>query len=102
MPQHEALLRQGRFEAAALQGAIAEINSLLAQYAPPRSGEKRNELPDWPVVLRLVETGHMSRPGTAFYSGWAWAGASCFCSSFCKVFSRSASTDSAACDHNTV
>jgi uncharacterized membrane protein len=48
----EALLRQGRFEAAALQG-VAEVSGLLALHAPPRSSEKRNELPDWPVVLRL-------------------------------------------------
>ena len=48
----EALLRQGRFEAAALHG-VAEVSRLLAPHAPARSGEKRNELPDWPVVLRM-------------------------------------------------
>ncbi|MGC9162866.1 MAG: TPM domain-containing protein [Thiomonas sp.] len=48
----EALLRQGRFQDAALQG-IADVSALLAQHTPPRpEADKRNELPDWPVVLR--------------------------------------------------
>ncbi|OYV36316.1 MAG: hypothetical protein B7Z83_06225 [Thiomonas sp. 20-64-5] len=48
----EALLRQERFEAAALQG-IAGVSALLARHAPSPAAQKRNELPDWPVVLRL-------------------------------------------------
>ncbi|MGC8508518.1 MAG: TPM domain-containing protein [Thiomonas sp.] len=48
----EALLRQGRFEDAALQG-IAGVSALLARHAPLHPAGRRNELPDWPVVLRL-------------------------------------------------
>lgn len=48
----EALLRQGHYQAAALQG-VAEVSTLLARHAPLQAGEKRNELPDWPVVLQL-------------------------------------------------
>ncbi|MDD4886241.1 MAG: TPM domain-containing protein [Thiomonas sp.] len=48
----EALLRQGQYQAAALQG-VAGVSALLARHAPLKAGEKRNELPDWPVVLRL-------------------------------------------------
>lgn len=48
----EALLRQGRFEAAALHG-VTEVSALLSRHTQPRGDEKRNELPDWPVVLRL-------------------------------------------------
>lgn len=48
----EALLREGRFEAAALHG-IEGVSALLARHAPLRADDKRNELPDWPVVLRL-------------------------------------------------
>ncbi len=48
----EALLRDGRFEAAALNG-VAGVSALLARHAPLQAAEKRNELPDWPVVLRL-------------------------------------------------
>lgn len=49
----EALLRQGRFQEAALQG-VAGVSALLAQHVPPRpEARKHNELPDWPVVLRL-------------------------------------------------
>ncbi len=48
----EAMLRANRFEAAALHG-VAEVGALLARQAPPRPADKRNELPDWPVVLRL-------------------------------------------------
>ncbi|CUA93407.1 TPM domain-containing protein [Thiomonas bhubaneswarensis] len=48
----EALLRQGRFEAAALHG-VAEVSRLLCARGLPPMSERRNELPDWPVVLRL-------------------------------------------------
>lgn len=48
----ETLLHQGRYEAAALDG-VAGVSGLLARHAPLQTGTKRNELPDWPVVLRL-------------------------------------------------
>ena len=48
----EALLREGQFEAAALQG-VADVSALLSRHAQPRGADQRNELPDWPVVLRL-------------------------------------------------
>lgn len=48
----QALLQQGRDEEAVLQG-VAGVSALLARYAPRHAGEKRNELSDWPVVLRL-------------------------------------------------
>jgi len=48
----EALLRQGRYAHAALQG-VAGVSALLARHAPLPAAGKRNELPDWPVVLRL-------------------------------------------------
>ena len=48
----EDLLRRNQFKAAALQG-VAGVSALLARHAPLRADDKRNELSDWPVVLRL-------------------------------------------------
>lgn len=47
----EALLREHRFGEAALHG-VAGVSELLARHAPPRPPGGRNELPDWPVLLR--------------------------------------------------
>ncbi len=46
----QPLLRQGRFEDAVMQG-VREISALLAQHAGPPD-PSRNDLPDWPVVVR--------------------------------------------------
>ncbi len=47
----EALLREGRFEQAALHG-VKGVSAVLARHALPRRSDNRNELPDWPVLLR--------------------------------------------------
>jgi uncharacterized membrane protein len=47
----QTLLRQGRYADAALHG-VAQVSAILAQHAPFAEPGKRNELPDWPVVLR--------------------------------------------------
>ena len=47
----EALLRERRFDEAALHG-VAGVGELLARHAPQRAPGEHNELPDWPVLLR--------------------------------------------------
>ena len=48
MEQH---LRQSRHLDAILQG-VDGVSELLAEHAPARDGEQRNELSNWPAVVK--------------------------------------------------
>lgn len=47
----EQPLRQSRHLDAILQG-VSDVSKLLAEHAPASSGEPRNELSNWPVVVK--------------------------------------------------
>ncbi|WP_288127114.1 TPM domain-containing protein [Thiomonas sp.] len=47
----ERHLRQSRHLDAILQG-VDDVSKLLAEHAPAREGAQRNELSDWPVVVK--------------------------------------------------